>query len=141
MNTYECGMRNGNDSCWRRWRLPDNRRRSSLSLLRISRIAMWSSMATNASPLSNNSAETVIWPLNEVQALVLDRSLHWSERESALEEGWLLAELEQGFGYGLEELARQFDRSVSWVSRRLVELLPDSVSSKCARARSPRRWR
>jgi len=74
----------------------------------------------------------VIWPLNEIQALVLDRSLHWSERESALEEGWLLAELEQRFGYGLEELGRQFDRSVSWVSRRLalVELLPDSVQQQ-----------
>ena len=79
--------------------------------------------------LGRDTVEAVIWPLNEVQALVLDRSLRWSERESALEEGWLLAELEQRFGYGLEELARQFDRSVSWVSRRLalVELLPDSV--------------
>jgi hypothetical protein len=57
-----------------------------------------------------DTVEAVIWPLNEVQALVLDRSLHWSERESALEEGWLLAELEQRFGFGLEELARQFDR-------------------------------
>jgi ParB/RepB/Spo0J family partition protein len=82
--------------------------------------------------LGRDTVEAVIWPLNEVQALVLDRSLHWSERESALEEGWLLAELEQRFGYGLEELARQFDRSVSWVSRRLalVELLPDSVQQQ-----------
>src|SRR5437763_16454782 len=70
--------------------------------------------------------------MNEVQALVLDRSLHWSEPESALEEGWLVAELEQRFSYGLEELARQFDRSVSWVSRRLalVALLPDSVQQQ-----------
>jgi hypothetical protein len=60
--------------------------------------------------LGRDTVEAVIWPLNEVQALVLDRSLHWSERESALEEGWLLAELEQRFGFGLEELARQFDR-------------------------------
>jgi ParB family chromosome partitioning protein len=82
--------------------------------------------------LGRDTVEAVIWSLNEVQALVLDRSLHWSERESALEEGWLLAELEQHFGYGLEELARQFDRSVSWVSRRLalVELLPDSVQQQ-----------
>ena len=82
--------------------------------------------------LGRDTVEAVIWPLNEVQALVLDRSLHWSERESALEEGWLLAELEQRFSYGLEELARQFDRSVSWVSRRLalVELLPDSVQQQ-----------
>jgi len=82
--------------------------------------------------LGRDTVEAVIWPLNEVRALVLDRSLHWSERESALEEGWLLAELEQRFSYGLEELARQFDRSVSWVSRRLalVELLPDSVQQQ-----------
>jgi hypothetical protein len=58
--------------------------------------------------------------MSEVEALVLDRSLRWGERETALEEGWLLAELEQRFGYGLEELARRFDRSTSWVSRRLA---------------------
>jgi len=82
--------------------------------------------------LGRDTVEAVVWSLNEVQALVLARSLHWSERESALEEGWLLAELEQHFGYGLEELARQFDRSVSWVSRRLalVELLPDNVQQQ-----------
>jgi ParB family transcriptional regulator, chromosome partitioning protein len=82
--------------------------------------------------LGRDTVEAVIWSLNEVQALVLDRALHWSERECALEEGWLLAELEQRFGYGLEELARQFDRSVSWVSRRLalVELLPDNVQQQ-----------
>ncbi len=40
--------------------------------------------------LGRDTVEAVIWPLNEVQALVLDRSLHWSERESALEEDWLL---------------------------------------------------
>jgi hypothetical protein len=40
--------------------------------------------------------------------------------------------LEQRFGYGLEELARRFDRSVSWVSRRmaLVELLPESIQQQ-----------
>jgi len=82
--------------------------------------------------LGRDTVEAVVWPMNEVQALVLDRSLHWSEPESALEEGWLLAELEQRFDYGLEKLARQFDRSVSWVSRRLalVELLPDSVQQQ-----------
>ncbi len=43
--------------------------------------------------------------------------------------GWLLAELEQRFGYILDELARRFDRSVSWVSRRLalVEALPEAI--------------
>lgn len=82
--------------------------------------------------LGRDTVEAVIWPLGEIAALVLDRSLRWSERESALEEGWLLADLEQRFGYDLEKLARQFDRSVSWVSRRLalVELLPDSVQQQ-----------
>jgi hypothetical protein len=45
---------------------------------------------------------------------LLDRSLRLSEHETALEVGWLLAELEQRFGYSLDELTRRFDRSVSW---------------------------
>jgi ParB family transcriptional regulator, chromosome partitioning protein len=82
--------------------------------------------------LGRDTIEAVLWPLSEVQALVLERALRWSQPDSALEEGWLLAELEQRFGHGLEELARQFDRSVSWVSRRLalVELLPDCVQQQ-----------
>jgi hypothetical protein len=37
--------------------------------------------------------------------------------------------MERSFGYSLDELARRFDRSISWVSRRLalVELLPEPV--------------
>ena len=44
----------------------------------------------------------------------------------------MLRELEQRFGYGLDELARQFDRSVSWVMNRLalVELIPESVQQQ-----------
>ena len=40
--------------------------------------------------------------------------------------------MEQRFGYGLDELARRFDRSVSWVSRRLalVELLPEAIQQQ-----------
>ena len=43
-----------------------------------------------------------------------------------------MAELEQRFGYGLDELARRFDRSVSWVSRRLAlaELLPEAIQQQ-----------
>jgi hypothetical protein len=54
------------------------------------------------------------------------------DHETALEEGCLLVELERRFGYGLEKLARRFDRSTSWVSRRmgLVELLPESVQQQ-----------
>src|SRR5271165_4205872 len=82
--------------------------------------------------LGRDTVEAVVWPMSEAAAVVLDRSLRLSEHETALEVGWLLAELEQRFDYGLEELARRFDRSLSWVSRRLglVELLPDSVQQQ-----------
>ena len=82
--------------------------------------------------LGRDTVEAVVWPMQEADALLLDRSLRMSEQETALEQGWLLQELEQRFGYGLEELARRFDRSVSWVSRRLalVELLPEAIQQQ-----------
>jgi len=82
--------------------------------------------------MGRDIVEAVVWPMSEADALLLDRSLRLSEQETALEQGWLLAELEQRFGYGLEELARRFDRSVSWVSRRLalVELLPETIQQQ-----------
>ncbi len=82
--------------------------------------------------LGRDTVEAVVWPMSEAAAVLLDRSLRLSEHETALEVGWLLAELEQRFGYGLEELARRFDRSVSWVSRRLalVEVLPQTIQQQ-----------
>ena len=82
--------------------------------------------------LSRDTVEAVVWDMNEADALVLDRSMRFSEQETALEQGWLLQELEQRFGYSLEDLARRFDRSVSWVSRRLalVEQLPETVQQR-----------
>ena len=82
--------------------------------------------------LGRDTVEAVVWPMGEAEALLLDRSLRFSEHETALEQGWLLAEMEQRFGYGLDELARRFDRSVSWVSRRLalVELLPEAIQQQ-----------
>src|SRR5215831_16634352 len=79
--------------------------------------------------LGRDKVEAVVWPMNEAEAIVLDRSLRLSEHETALEVGWLLAELEKRFSYSLDELARRFDRSVSWVSRRLalVEALPEAI--------------
>jgi ParB family transcriptional regulator, chromosome partitioning protein len=82
--------------------------------------------------LGRDTVEAVVWPMSEAAAVLLDRSLCLSEHESALEVGWLLAEMEQRFGYGLDELARRFDRSVSWVSRRLAlaELLPETIQQQ-----------
>jgi ParB/RepB/Spo0J family partition protein len=82
--------------------------------------------------LGRDTVEAVVWPMSEAAAVLLDRSLRLSEHETALEVGWLLAELERRFDYGLDELARRFDRSVSWVSRRLalVEVLPEAIQQQ-----------
>jgi ParB family transcriptional regulator, chromosome partitioning protein len=82
--------------------------------------------------LGRDTVEATVWAMSEAEALLLDRSLRFSRQETALEQGWLLSEMEQRFGYTLEELARRFDRSVSWVSRRLalVELLPEAIQQQ-----------
>jgi len=82
--------------------------------------------------LGRDTVEAVMWPMSEAAAVLLDRSLRLSEHETALEVGWLLAELERRFDYGLDELARRFDRSVSWVSRRLAlaEVLPEAIQQQ-----------
>jgi ParB family transcriptional regulator, chromosome partitioning protein len=89
--------------------------------------------------LGRDTVEAVVWPMSEAAAVLLDRSLRLSEHETALEVGWLLAELEQRFGYGLDELARRFDRGVSWVSRRLalVEVLPEAIQQQVREGRIP----
>jgi ParB family chromosome partitioning protein len=82
--------------------------------------------------LGRDTIEATVWTMSAAEALLLERSLRCRPQESALEQGWLLVEMERSFGYGLEELARRFDRSVSWVSRRLalVELLPESIQQQ-----------
>jgi ParB family chromosome partitioning protein len=82
--------------------------------------------------LGRDTVQAVEWPMGEAEALLLDRSLRLSEHETALEQGWLLAEMEQRFDYSFEELARRFDRSSSWVSRRLalVELVPEAIQQQ-----------
>jgi ParB family chromosome partitioning protein len=82
--------------------------------------------------LGRDTVEATVWAMSEAEAVLLSRSLRFSPQESALEQGWLLAEMEQRFGYGLDELARRFDRSVSWVSRRLAltEVLPEAIQQQ-----------
>ncbi len=82
--------------------------------------------------LGRDTVEAMVWAMSEAEALVLSRSLRFSPPESALEQGWLLVEMERRFACSLDELARRFDRSVSWVSRRLalVELLPEIIQQQ-----------
>lgn len=79
--------------------------------------------------LGRDTVEAVVWEMSEAEALVLEQSLRMAEPESALEQGWLLAEMESRLGCSIEELARRFDRSKNWVVNRLalVETLPESV--------------
>jgi ParB family chromosome partitioning protein len=82
--------------------------------------------------LGRDTVEATVWAMSEAEAVLLDRSMRFSSQESALEQGWLLSEMERRFGYSWEELSRRFDRSMSWVSRRLalVELLPESTQQQ-----------
>lgn len=82
--------------------------------------------------LGRDTVEATVWAMSAAEALLLDRSLRFSEHETALEQGWLLTEMEERFGYSLDELARRLDRSPSWVSRRLalVELLPEGIQQQ-----------
>jgi ParB/RepB/Spo0J family partition protein len=82
--------------------------------------------------LRRDTVAATVWAMSEVEALVLDRSLRRAEAETALEQGWLLAELHQRLGVDREALAHRFDRSPSWVSRRLglVEDLPPAVQER-----------
>src|SRR5579872_1270388 len=60
--------------------------------------------------LGRDTVEAVVWPMSEAEAVLLSRSLRFGPPESALEQGWLLAEMERRFGYSLDELGRRFDR-------------------------------
>jgi hypothetical protein len=70
-----------------------------------------------------------MWEMSEADALIFRQLLHTEATASALEQGWLLRALHEDHGLALDALARRFDRSVSWVSRRvsLVRTLPDAV--------------
>jgi len=82
--------------------------------------------------LARDTVLTTVWYLGEAEALLLSRSLHTREAETALEQGWLLAELSERFALSPEELAQRFERSPSWVSRRLalVRELPVGVQER-----------
>ena len=79
--------------------------------------------------LGRDTVTAAVWDMPETEALILDRSLRTAEGETALEQGWLLSELYRSLEMSLEDLARRFDRSKSWVSRRLALVceLPESV--------------
>jgi len=82
--------------------------------------------------LRQDTVVATSWDLGEIEALLLERLMRNTEADSAIEQGWLLKELADRFSLTHEELARRFDKSQSWVSRRLslVESLPDEIQAR-----------
>jgi ParB/RepB/Spo0J family partition protein len=79
--------------------------------------------------LQSDVVQAMHWELEEPDALICERLLRRTDGDGPLEQGWLLQELQQRFQLNHAELARRFDVSESWVSRRLalVQQLPESV--------------
>ena len=82
--------------------------------------------------LRHDTVRSILWELAEVEALVLERLMRTSESDGALGQGWLLEELNERFALSHEELACRFDKSQSWVSRRLalVRAVPREVQER-----------
>jgi ParB family chromosome partitioning protein len=81
--------------------------------------------------LARDTVRAADWQLPELEALLLERRLRCGS-EDALDQAWLLAELQERFGLSLEALAQRFERSKSWVSRRLglLQALPPSIQDE-----------
>lgn len=87
--------------------------------------------------LRKDTVRTTQWDLEELQALLLNRSLRCADGESILEQAWLLDELRTRFDLTMLELSQRFGRSPSWISRRLalVGELPEKVQQLIRRGR------
>jgi ParB/RepB/Spo0J family partition protein len=85
-----------------------------------------------AQKLAQDTVRATLWQLDHKDALVLERLMRTSDQDSPIEQGWLLRELHEHFGLSLDELARRFDKSKSWVSRRvaLVLELPEFIQAR-----------
>ncbi len=79
--------------------------------------------------LGHDTVRATCWDLAEQEALLLGRLMQTAEGDSAIEQGWLIRELRDRFALTIEELARRFGRSLSWVSGRLglVSELPEQI--------------
>ena len=79
--------------------------------------------------LQRDAVAAVVWEMPEPEALIFRQALQTESTDSALEQGWLLRTLHEDHRLSLEQLARRFDRTVSWVSRRLslVRTLPEPI--------------
>ena len=81
--------------------------------------------------LGRDTVRATHWQIEEAEALMLERGLRRGH-EDALDQAWLLAELQERCGWSQEELARRFEHSKSWVSGRLalLQILPKPIQEQ-----------
>jgi ParB family chromosome partitioning protein len=96
--------------------------------------------------LGHDVVRAAAWESGGLEALLLERALRGGDAVSAIEEGWLLRELMQPFGLGLDELARRFDRSASYessASRGLIDSpeRENGLCRKCTLRPARHAWR
>jgi hypothetical protein len=82
--------------------------------------------------LHRDTVTAVVWEMATGDALIFRHLLQTEAPENVFEQAWLLRALHEEHGLALEVVARRFDRSVSWVSRRLslIRTLPDSIQQQ-----------
>jgi ParB/RepB/Spo0J family partition protein len=82
--------------------------------------------------LRRDTIVATLWDMNEADGLLLERMMRSAQAEGPLEQGWLLRDLRDRFQMSMDVLARHFDRTTSWVSRRLalVQDLPEPVQDQ-----------
>ena len=79
--------------------------------------------------LAQDTVRALCWAIDEPDALVLEQLMRAADPVGPLEQGWVLDALARRFGLALADLARRFDKTASWVSRRLalVRDLPEPI--------------
>lgn len=89
--------------------------------------------------LGRDEVATVELAVGEAEALILAWRLETGRRKTALEDGWLLAELAEHHARPVSALAAEFRRPRSWVSERLglARALPATVQSAVREQRVP----
>lgn len=82
--------------------------------------------------LHRDSVTGLVWEMSVPDALIFRQMAPAEGSASALEQGWLLRALHEGHELRLADLAQRFDRSVSWVSRRLAltRELPEAIQEQ-----------
>lgn len=79
--------------------------------------------------LARDTVWALQWELDEPAALMLEQLMRSDDGQDPLQQGWLLQELSERFRLSIAELGQRFDKSGSWVSRRLglIKSLPAEI--------------